>query len=352
MNKLRFLILPCMLLLAALCSAQSTQLDLPRQSQKAQIMQRIGITDITIVYHRPLVDGRKIWGGLVPYGEVWRAGANENTLITFPNDVTIEGKPLAAGTYGLHMIPNQDQWTIIFSKMHTAWGSFSYKQDEDALRVTVKPQTADMHSALTYDFDQLKPDSAVVVTSWDKVAVAFKVSVDVNKVVEASLHNQLRGLSQYTWDGWDDAGTYLVDNKVDLEEALKYEDNSIVNEDRYENEMTKSKILTALGKTAEAQQAKDKALSLASAPQFYGYARQLQKENKQDQAFAIYKSTAQKYPDNWLSHAGLARVACGDGNYTEATKQMETALAGAPDGAKSGVQSLIKKLQAQQNINQ
>jgi hypothetical protein len=353
MNKLRFLILPCMLLLTALCaSAQSTQLDLPRQSQKAQIMQRIGITDVTIVYHRPLVDGRKIFGGLVPYGEVWRAGANENTLITFPNDVTIEGKPLAAGTYGLHMIPNQDQWTVVFSKMHTAWGSFSYKEDEDALRVTVKPQTADMHNALTYDFDQLKPDSAVVVMSWDKVAVPFKVSVDVNKVVEASLHNQLRGLSQYTWDGWDDAGTYLADNKVDLEEALKYEDNSIGNEDRYENEMTKSKILTALGKTAEAQQAKDKALSLASAPQLYGYARQLQKENKQDQAFAIYKSTAQKYPDNWLSHAGLARVACGDGNYTEATKQMETALAGAPDGAKSGVQSLVKKLQAQQNINQ
>jgi len=352
MKKFRFLILPCMLLLAALCSAQSTQLNLPRQSQKAEIVQRIGITDITIVYHRPLVDGRKIFGGLVPYGEVWRAGANENTTITFPNDVTIEGKPLAAGTYGLHMIPGEHEWTVIFSKMHTAWGSFSYKQDEDALRVTVKPQTADMHNALTYDFDQLKPDSAEVVMSWDKVAVPFTVAVDVPKVVEASLHNQMRGLSQYTWDGWDDAGTYLVDNKVDLEEALKHENNSIQNEDRYENEMTKSKILTAMGKTAEAQQAKDKALSLANAQQLYGYGRQLQREKKQEQAFAIYKEAAQKYPDNWLSHAGLARIACGDGNYPEATKQMEMALAGAPDGAKSGVQGLIRKLQAQQNINQ
>ncbi len=105
--------------------------------------------------------------------------------------------------------------------MHTAWGSFSYKESEDALRVTVKPQPTEMHNALTYDFDQLQPDSAVVVMSWDKVAVPFKVSVDVNKVVEASLHNQLRGLSQYTWDGWDDAATYLVDNKFDLNEALK-----------------------------------------------------------------------------------------------------------------------------------
>ena len=141
MYKLRFLILPCMLLLAAVCSAQSTQLNLPLQSQKAVITQRLGITDITIVYHRPLADGRKIWGGLVPYGQVWRAGANENTTINFPNDVTVEGKPLAAGTYGLHMIPGENEFTVIFSKMHTAWGSFSYKESEDALRVTVKPRS-------------------------------------------------------------------------------------------------------------------------------------------------------------------------------------------------------------------
>jgi tetratricopeptide (TPR) repeat protein len=352
MNKLRFLILPCLLITAVFCGAQSTQLNLPRQSQKAEIVQRIGITDVTIVYHRPLAEGRKIWGGLVPYGEVWRAGANENTLITFPNDVTIEGKSLPAGTYGLHMIPGENEWTVIFSKMHTAWGSFSYKEAEDALRVTVKPQTSDMHNALTYDFDQLKPDSAVVVMSWDKVAVPFKVAVDVPKVVEASLNNQMRGLSQYTWDGWDDAATYLVDNKVDLQEALKWEDKSIQNEDRYENEMTKSRILTAMGDTTQAQQAKDKALSLASAQQLYGYGRQLQKDKKQDEAFSVYKMAAAKDPNSWLSHAGLARVACGEGNYPEATKQMELALANAPDGAKAGVQSLVKKLQDKQNINQ
>ncbi len=351
MSKLRFLLIPCMLLIAALCNAQSTQLDLPRQSQRAEITQRIGTTDITIRYHRPLVNGRKVWGGLVPYGQVWRAGANENTTITFPNDVMIDGKPLAAGTYGLHMIPAEDQWTLIFSKMHAAWGSFTYKESEDALRVTVKPQAADFHNALTYDFNQLQPDSAVVVMSWDKLAVPFKVSVDVNKIVEASLRTQLRGLSQYTWDGWDDAATYLVDNKIDLNEALKYEDNSIQNEDRFENEMTKSRILAAMGQNAEAEQAKDKALAMGSAQQLYGYGRQLQREGKQKEAFAVFKSAAQKDPNNWLSHAGLARIACGEGNYSEATKQMQLALASAPDPAKSGVESLVKRLQAQQDIN-
>ena len=351
MKNLRFLPLACLLILATYANAQSTQLDLPLKSQAAKVTQTIGITDITVNYHRPLVDGRKIWGGIIPYGQVWRAGANLNTTITFANDVTVEGKPLAAGTYGLHMIPGENEWTVIFSKMHSAWGSFSYDEKEDALRITVKSQAADFHNALTYDFDQLKPDSANVVMTWDKVAVPFNVSVDVNKIVEASLHNQLRGLSQYTWDGWDDAATYLVDAKVDLPEALKYEDNSIHNEDRFENEMTKSRILAAMGQNAEAEQAKTKALSLATPQQLYGYGRQLQGEGKQKEAFVIFKQAAEKDPNNWLSHAGLARVACGEGNYPEATKQMQMALAAAPENQKSGVEGLVKRLQSNQDIN-
>jgi len=313
MYKLRFLLLlPCLLLGTVLCNAQSTQLDLPLQSQHAIVTQRLGVTDITINYHRPLANGRKIWGGLVPYGQVWRAGANENTTITFTDPVTIEGKPLDRGTYGLHMIPNEDQWTIIFSKMHTAWGSFSYDQAEDALRVTVKPGTSELHNALAYDFDQLEPDSTVVTMSWDKVAVPFKVAVNLNQTVEASLHNQLRGLSQYTWDAWDNAATYMVDNKMDLNEALKYEDKSIQNEERFENLMTKSRILDAMGQKDQATVARDKALSMGNAQQLYGYARQLQRQKKQE---------------------------------------MKLALAGAPDVGKPSVESLIKRLEAKEDIN-
>ena len=292
------------------------------------------------------------------YGAIWclmdRCGARgpmRTPSSSFPTDVTVEGKPLAAGIYGLHMIPGENEFTVIFSKMHTAWGSFSYKESEDALRVTVKPQPAEMHNALTYDFDELKPDSAVVVMSWDKLAVPFKVSVDVNKIVEASLNDQMRGLSQYTWDGWDDAATYLVDNKVDLPEALKWEDNSIGNEDRYENEMTKSRILKAMGKDSESEQAKDKALSLANVQQLYAYGRQLQRDKKQDEAFKVFKMAAAKEPNNWLAHAGLARVACGEGNFDEATKQMQAALVVAPDNGKASVEGLLKKLQQRQNIN-
>jgi len=190
--------------------AQSAQLDLPRDSQKAVITQRIGITDITIRYHRPLVKDRQIFGKLVPYGQVWRTGANENTTIEFTDPVSIEGKPLDKGTYGLHMIPGENAWTVIFSKQTQAWGSFTYKASEDALRVSVKPQASDFHEALTFDFDQPTEDSAVAALRWDKVAVPFKIAVNVDQVVTASLSNQLRGLSQYTCGGcarWTSAST-------------------------------------------------------------------------------------------------------------------------------------------------
>jgi len=342
------------LLLAALSGlslAQSFVLDLPRQSQHALITQRIGITDITINYHRPLVGGRKVWGGLVPYGDVWRSGANENTTITFTDPVTIEGQALDRGTYGLHMIPAADEWTIVFSKNSTSWGSFTYNKAEDALRVTVKPHAADMHEALTYDFDDVKPDSAVVVLEWEKVAVPFRVGVDVHAAVEASLKKQLRGLGQYTWEGWDDAANYLLTEKVDLDDALIYANKSIENEDRYDNEITKSKVLTAMNRKDDAMAAEKKALSMATPLQLHIYARGLQGEKRSDEAFVIFRDNAQKHPDMWFVHSGLARMYCSQGKFDDAAKEMKLALAGAPDNQKTYVDGLVKKLEAKQDIN-
>ena len=331
--------------------AQSMLLDLPLQSQRAEVSQRIGITDITINYHRPLVNERKVWGGLVPYGQVWRAGANLNTTITFSDPVTIEGKALDKGTYGLHMIPNADEWTIIFSKNSTSWGAFTYDEKEDALRVTVKPKAADMHNALTYDFDELKPDSAVVELEWEKVAVPFKVSVDVHDLVEASLKKQLRILSQYTWQSWDDAANYLLAEKVDLDGALIYANKSIENEDRFDNEDTKAKVLTALNRKDDAAMAQKKALELASAQQMHGYGRQLMGEKRNEEAFAIFRENAKKHPEVWIVHGGLARMYSAQGKFDDAAKEMKLALAGAPDNQHTYLDGLLKRLEAKQDIN-
>jgi len=344
----------CLLLtaLSGVSPAQSLVLDLPLQSQRAEISQTIGITDITIDYHRPLINDRKVWGDLVPYGQVWRAGANMNTTITFTDPVLIEGKPLDKGTYGLHMIPNADEWTIIFSKNSTSWGAFTYDQAEDALRVTVKPQAADMHNALTYDFDQLKPDSAVVELEWEKIAVPFKVSVDVHDEVQASLKKQLRNLSGFNWQSWDDASNYLLTEKIALDDALKYAQKSIENEDRYDNESTKANVLTALNRKDEAAIAQKKAMELANPLQAHLYARKLQGEKHNDEAFAIFRENAKKHPELWFVHTGMARIYSSEGKFDDAVKEMKLSLAVAPDIQKTYLNGLEKKLESKQDINQ
>jgi tetratricopeptide (TPR) repeat protein len=357
MHRVRLLVLLAGVLSAAsLCSAQTAtgetlMINLPRQSQHALVSQRIGLTDITINYHRPLANGRQIWGKLVPYGQVWRAGANENTTITFTDPVTIEGKTLDKGTYGLHMIPGENQWTVIFSKNATSWGSFTYKQDEDALRVDVKSQAAEAHDALAYDFDDVKADSTIVTMRWDKVAVPFKVAVNVNDIVTASIHKQLHGLNQYYWEGWDDAAGYFLANKINLDEALKYEDQSIQNEERYDNLISKSRILEALGRKDDATAFRNKALDHANALQLYVYARQLQGDKKQDEALAFFRSNAKKFPDDWTSHLGLARVFSAQGDFDNAVKEVKLSLNGAPDPNKTALEGLVKRLQAKEDIN-
>lgn len=346
-------VLFCLLMAAmsGVSPAQSFVLDLPLQSQRAEVSQRIGITDITINYHRPLVNDRKVWDGLVPYGKVWRAGANINTTITFSDPVQIEGKPLDKGTYGLHMIPNADEWTVIFSKNSTSWGSFTYDQAEDALRVTVKPKATDMHNALTYDFDQLQKDSAVVELEWEKIAVPFKVSVDVHDVVQASLKKQLRNLSQYTWMSWDNAANYLLAEKVNLDDALTYANKSIENEDRYENEMAKSQILAALNRKDEAATTEKKALALAGPLQLHQYARQLLGEKRNEEAYNVFRENARKHPDQWFVHTGLARMYSAQSKFDDATKEMKLAMAAAPDDQKVYLDGLVKRLESKQDIN-
>jgi tetratricopeptide (TPR) repeat protein len=208
-----------------------------------------------------------------------------------------------------------------------------------------------MHNTLTYDFDDVQPNSAVVTMAWEKVAVPFKVGVDVHEVVEASLKKQLRNLSQYTWMSWDDAANYMLAEKIALDDALTYANKSIENEDRYDNEMTKSKVLAALNRKDDAATAEKKALDLANPLQVHLYARGLQGEKRTEEAYAIFRENAKKHPDQWFVHTGLARMYCGQGKFDEATKEMKVALAGAPENQKTYVGGLVKKLETKQDIN-
>ena len=330
---------------------QAIELRLPTLSQRAVATQRIGLTDITINYCRPLVGGREIWGKAVPYGNVWRSGANENTTISFTDDVSVEGHALPAGTYGLHAIPTADQWTIIFSKNSTSWGSFSYDEKEDALRVTVKPHPAEFEEALAYTFEDLKPDSAAATLRWEKIAVPFHISADVNAIVLRSMQNQLRNTGGFTWAGFDEAANWLIDANQNLDQAMKWEDRSIQIEERFENLLGKSMILEEQGKKQEATAMKTKALETANGLQLHFYGRSLQQQKKQDEGFGIFKVNVKKHPNEWYAHGELARMASAKGDFDTAVKEMKLALPAAPDVAKPGIQRLIGRLEKKEDIN-
>ena len=329
-----------------------TDLNLPEASQQALVQQRVGVTDITVVYHRPLVNGRKIWDGLVPMGKVWRAGANENTTIEFSTPVMVEGKALPAGKYGLHTIPTADAWTIIFSKMAVAWGSYTYDEKEDALRVTVKPRANEMEEALEYGFEDLKADSVNVTMKWEKVAVPFRVSVNEAETVVASIRNELRGHAQYAWGPLHEAAQYCLTKKINLEEGLKWAGQSIEVEERFENLMTKSDLLKAVGKTEEAKATQAKAMEKADSLQLYSYARGRQREKHDAEAMEIFAVVVKRFPNSVGGHLAQARIKSAAADFAAAAEEAKKAVSLATsDEQKQSIQGLIEKLQAKQDIN-
>ena len=250
------------------------------------------------------------------------------------------------------MIPTENDWTIIFSKNSTSWGAFTYDQKEDALRVTVKPQASDFHDALTYDFDQLKPDSTLVTLRWEKVAVPFKVSVDVPHLVEASLQKQLRSLSQYTWISWDEAANYVLDNKLDPQLALNYADKSIENEERFENLVTKSKALERLDKKDDAMAFRNKAFEKGTRAAGALLRARAAERQAPGRSFRHLPLQRAKYPNAWVVHTGMARVYCGGGDFDNAVKEMKLAVAGAADPQqKTYLEGLVRRLEAKEDIN-
>jgi tetratricopeptide (TPR) repeat protein len=321
-------------------------LEIPMVSQKAMVMQRIGFTDITITYHSPGVKGREIWGKLVPYGQVWRAGANDNTTIRFTHEVKIEGQSLAAGEYGLHMIPTPEEWTIIFSHNNYSWGSFFYKEAEDALRVKVKPMPTDeLREWLSYDFIDRASNYATVELHWEKLKVPFKIEVDVHKIAVESFRRQLSSSPAFTSDGPMNAAKYCLDNGVYLDEAMGWIERSIGVRRSYSNLKIKAGLLEKQGKADESKTIMSDALELASAGELFTHSVGLLNGGKAEEAFAIAKMNVKKYPKNWQSNYSLAIVYESNGDKKRALKNLEIAKANAPDeNARKQVEGRMKRL--------
>jgi len=265
-----------------LCFAVSAfaQISVPRPSQKASVSQTIGVTDVTITYSRPGVKGRKIWGDplpgqtatgeatlddqnkrpkdavIVPWGHVWRTGANEATTFVVTDDVLINGQKLAAGSYSLHTIPTKDEWTIVFNGTANQWGSFSYDPAKDTLRVKAKPQWVNENQEwLEYTFDPVTDDSAQVNIRWEKISVPFTVKVpDVATTTLAKLKTAVGNAKPDDWRTPMQAGNYLINNQNPADDAqgMAWLDQSIKVKETFQNLSAKANALYKAGKKEEA----------------------------------------------------------------------------------------------------
>lgn len=243
------------------------QLNLPRPSPKASVMQVIGTTEVTITYSRPAVKGRVIWGELVPYDKVWRAGANESTTFQVSADVEVDGRKLQAGTYSLHMIPGRMEWTVIVNKNAKLWGSYDYRPEDDVLRVKARPQPAEMHERLTYAITPLSSEAAAVTMAWEKLKVSFVVKTDANAKAVAAIREAMGTVKPDDWRTPYDAAVWAWDNKYALPDAALWAEQSVRVQENFWNLRMKALIAAELGKTADARSAGEKALtSVATMP--------------------------------------------------------------------------------------
>jgi hypothetical protein len=336
------------ILLASATAHAQVALKLPEASPAATVAQTIGLTEVTVVYHRPAVAGRPIWGKLVPYGEPWRAGANENTIITFSSDVKIGGKPLRAGTYGLHMIPTAKDWTIAFSTMSVAWGSFTYDQKEDALRITITPRpNATSEERLQYRFDDPTETKATLVLTWEKLSVPIAIEVETPKVVMASIKQQLRSLAGFSWQGYNQAAAYWLRNGGPLDEALKMADRSIGMTPTYANQMTRAAILEKQGNAKGAAEQRAKAQSLATEADLNQAGYRLVADKKLDEGIKLFQTIADKFPDSWNAQDSLGEALATKGDKPGATAAYTKALSLVKDPVqKKRIEATLAKLKA------
>jgi tetratricopeptide (TPR) repeat protein len=364
--------------LAARANALAQTLTMPPsgENQRSQVTQQIGLVRVSVEYSSPDVHGPngedrrgKIWGGLVPYGihdlgfndrkGPWRAGANENTVFTVSHPVKVGGQPLPAGSYGLHMLAGDKDWTVIFSKNSTSWGSFSYNPAEDALRITVTPEKAPYREWLTYDFFDRKSDRATVALMWEELRVPFTIAVDdMAALYIDNMRRELRHMQGFRWQEWNNAAAYCLQQNRNLEEALTWADNASgmpgVGVANFTTLTTKAQILDKLSRSAEAEAVMAKAMELTNTlpVEIHQYGRQLLTAGKTKEALAVFQKNAKRFGDAWPTHVGLARGYSATGDYKAALKHAEIALTQAPDSLnKKSLQDAVAKLKQGQDMN-
>ena len=310
---------------------------LPEASPAASVSQTIGVTDVAITYHRPAVNKRKIWGGLVPYDSPWRTGANENTTISFTTPVKIEGQALPAGTYALYAIPSASQWTIILSKFTGDWGVYNYDPSEDALRVKVTPQAvADSQERLAYTFDDVTNNSAVASVRWEKLRVPVKIEVDLPATIRESIGATLRGGKHWDPAAWAAAARWELRNG-DVNTASAYADHALDLSTSVGTLRTKAAVLEKKGDAKGAAELRDRAKSIAGeAETVVITVGGLMNAKKYDDTITYLNGYVAAHPSTnqlWRIDAAIGDAYTAKGDAVKAKEYYDKAMAAAHDTA-------------------
>lgn len=334
------------------------QVTLPRNpSPAAMVQQTVGISTVTVKYSRPSVKARDVWGSLVPYGwnvqgfgnqnsAPWRAGANENTIIEFSHDATVEGKEVPAGTYGLFFTLKADNTgQVILSKDYRSWGSFFYDSTNDVLRAPITARSIPETETLTYNFINNSRNSTELVLDWEKKEFPVKIQFDVDKIVMENAADELKGTAGFNWMGFASAANYSYQNKVDLEQGLKWADMAVARQNSFATLNLKSNILKELGKTEEADKTMNMAVAAATETELNQYGYQLLNASNFDKAIGILKMNAQRHPKSANTWDSLGEAYFLQGDKKKAAENFKKSLSlNPPADVRANSEKFLKQM--------
>lgn len=329
-------------------------------SPEAKVSQTVGISTVTVKYSRPSVNGRPIWGALVPYGwnvqsfgslkeSPWRAGANENSVIEFSHDATVQGKPVPAGSYGLFFVINKDNTgEVILSKDYRSWGSFWYNPERDQLRAPIQIRDLTAHSELlTFDFITLDKNSTELVLMWEKKQFPVSIKFAVDEIVMANAIEELKGPIGFNWQGYSSAANYALQNKTNLDQGLQWIDRAITQSKNFTTLNIKSELLKETGKIAEAEKLKKEALALATEIELNNYGYQLLGFSQYDKAIEILKLATDRFPKSPNAWDSLGEAYAIKGDNKNAIVNFKKSLGlNPPANVKANSEKYLKQLGA------
>jgi len=354
--------IPLLLIILISFTANAQQITTPRTpSPAATVSQTIGISTVKVSYSRPSVKGREIWGKQVPYGwnvqnfgngnsAPWRAGANENTTIKFSHDAKVEGQPVPAGEYGLFFVVNADNTAeLILSKDCRSWGSFFYEPGHDLFRTKIQLRDIPFTEMLTYDFVNNTKTSSELTLNWEKKQFPVKIEFAVDDIVMANAEEELKGPKGFNWQGFVSAANYALQNKTNYEQALKWADKAIDFGGAFAAMSVKSNILTAMGKTADADSIMKQAIAVSTENELNLYGYQLMNRGEKDKAIEMFILNTKRFPKSANAFDSLGEGYATKGDKKNAIINFKKSLGmNPPPEVKANSEKFMKELGALQ----